>query len=153
MASACQWSLKMNIQEIANKLNGVQYREEGKILTRQFCKELYHEGIVVVIGQSDDLVEFAGAVSVELGAYDHYFNSKGIVRNECDCDECPYFQRMMREVVYYVKPKWCETPEYAWTYDTNIPHATFDVMEDDEKYCRGIVFKLSDLEKVNNDHA
>lgn len=133
----------MNIQEVADKLNGVQYRQEGKILTREFCKELYREGIVVVLGQSDDLIEFVGAVSDELGAYDHYFDSNGLLRNECDCDDCPYFERLVKQ--YYVKAVWCETPEYAWTYDTNIPHVTFDVMEDDEKYCRGIVFKLSDL--------
>ena len=136
----------MDIQEVADKLNGVQYGAEGKILTLEYCKELRREGIVVVRGYSDDLIEFDGAVSDELGAYDHYFNSKGLVRNECDDDHCPYFEKIMKEVLYYVKAVWCETPEYAWTYDTNIPHATFDVMEDDEKYCRGIVFKLSALE-------
>ncbi len=30
-------------------------------------------------------------------------------------------------------------------YNTNIPHVTFDVMENNDKYCKGIVFKLSDL--------
>jgi hypothetical protein len=30
-------------------------------------------------------------------------------------------------------------------YNTNIPHVTFDVMEDEDKYYKGIVFKLSDL--------
>lgn len=135
----------MNIQEVADLLNGVEYGNEGKILTLEFCKELRRQGIVVVRGYSDDLVEFDGAISDELGAYDHYFNSKGLVRNECDDDDCPYFAKMMKEILYYVKPLWCETQEYAWTYDTNIPHATFDVLEDDGKYCRGIVFKLSDL--------
>ena len=33
----------------------------------------------------------------------------------------------------------------AWTYMTDIPHATFDVMDDGELYCRGIVFALADL--------
>ena len=135
----------MNIQEVADKLNGVRYGEEGKILTREFCKELKKEGIVVVYGYSDDLVEFAGAIDDEFGPYDHYFNSKGLIRNECDDDRCPYFEKILKDAKYYVKCNWCETPEYAWTYDTNIPHATFDVMEDEDKYCRGIVFKLSDL--------
>lgn len=136
----------MNIQEVADKLNGIQYGDEGSVFTRAYVKELKSHGIVVVHGYSDDVVEFRGAVNDELGAYDHYFNSKGLVRNECDCDNCPYFEKMMQDVLYYVKPVWCKTPEYAWTYDTNIPHVTFDVMEDDEKYCLGIVFKLSDLE-------
>lgn len=134
----------MDIQEVADKLHGVEYRSEGKILTLEFCKELRRVGIVVR-GSSDDLIEFDGAISDELGAYDHYFNEMGMVRNECDCDGCPYFEKMMKNVLYYIKPQWCETKEYCWTYDTNIPHATFDVMEDGDKYCKGIVFKLSDL--------
>jgi hypothetical protein len=133
----------MNIQEVADKLNCVQYRYEGKILTTEYCKELRREGIVVVCGSSDDLIQFDGAISDELGAYDHYFDSKGLLRNECNCDDCPYFKKLVKK--YYIKPIWCETPEYAWTYDTNIPHVTFDVMEDNDKYCKGVVFKLSDL--------
>lgn len=136
----------MNIQDVADRLNGIQYGDEGRILAREYVKQLKSHGIVVVYGYSDDVVEFCGAVNDELGAYDHYFNSKGLVRNECDCDKCPYFEKMMKEVKYYVNPVWCKTPGYAWTYDTNIPHVTFDVMEDEEKYCLGIVFKLSDLE-------
>jgi hypothetical protein len=135
----------MSIQEVADMLNGIQYGSEGEVLTLTFCKELRREGIVVVRGYSDDLVEFDGAISDELGAYDHYFNEKGLVRNECDDDRCPYFEKMMKDVLYYIKPQWCETKEYCWTYDTNIPHVTFDVMEDGDKYCKGIVFKLSDL--------
>ncbi len=135
----------MNIQEVADKLNGIQYGSEGEVLTLAYCKELRREGIVVVRGYSDDLVEFDGAISDELGAYDYYFDSKGLVRSECDHDDCPYFEKLKLAKKYYIKPGWCETPEYTWTYDTNIPHATFDVMEDGAKYCRGIVFCLSDL--------
>lgn len=136
----------MNIKDVADKLNNVQYGEEGKILTTEYCRELRRNGIVVVCGSSDDLIQFDGAISDEFGAYDHYLNSKGLIRNECDCDDCPYFEKLMKKVNYYIKPQWCEVEDYAWTYDTNIPHVTFDVMEGDEKYCRGMVFKLSDLE-------
>jgi hypothetical protein len=135
----------MNIQEVADKLHGVEYGSEGSILTLEYCKELRREGIVVVRGYSDDLVEFDGAVSDELGGSELYFNSKGLVRNECDDDRCPYFEKLVKSASYYINPKWCETTEYCWTYDTNIPHVTFDVMENGDKYCRGIVFKLSDL--------
>lgn len=135
----------MNIQEVAEKLNGVQYGEEGRILTLEYCKELRREGVVVVRGYSDDLVEFDGAISDEFGADLYHLNSKGLIRNECEDDRCPYFERIVKDAKYYIKALWCETPEYCWTYDTNIPHVTFDVMEDEDKYCRGTVFKLSDL--------
>lgn len=135
----------MNIKDVADLLNGVQYAEEGKILTLEYCKQLRREGIVVVRGYSDDLVEFDGAISDELGPYDHWLNSKGFISNECEDDRCPYFTKILQDAKYYIKPQWCEVEDYAWTYDTNIPHVTFDVMEDKDKYCRGIVFKLSDL--------
>lgn len=135
----------MNIREVAEKLNGIQYGSEGRILVLEYCRELRKEGIVVVRGYSDDLIEFDGAISDEFGAYDQYLNSKGLVRNECEDDHCPYFEKILKEVKYYIKPQWCEVEGYCWTYDTNIPHITFDIMEDEDKYCRGIVFKLSDL--------
>jgi hypothetical protein len=135
----------MNIQEVASRLDGVQYGEESKILTGDYRRELRKEGIVVVYGYSDDLAQFEGAISDEFGAYEHYFTSKGLLRNECDNDDCPYFKKLLQEARYYIKPVWCESDAYCWTYDTNIPHATFDVMECEDKYCRGIVFKLGDL--------
>jgi hypothetical protein len=140
----------VNTQEIADRLNGIEYGSEGTILTREFCKELKKEGIVVVFGHSDDLVEFAGVINDEFGPYGHYLNSKGFILNDCEDELCPYFEKIMSTAKYYIKPEWCKTNEYAWTYDTNIPHKTFDVIEHvagyEEKYCRGLVFKLSDME-------
>jgi hypothetical protein len=135
----------MNIQEVADKLNGVEYGNEGSILTLVYCKELRREGIVVVRGYSDDLMEFDGAISDEFGIDTIYLNSNGLIRNECDDDRCPYFAEKLKEAKYYIIPEWCKTSEYSWTYHTNIPHAVFDVVEDEDKYCRGIVFRLSDL--------
>lgn len=33
---------------------------------------------------------------------------------------------------------------YSWIYQTDIPHATFEIVEGDDPYCRGIVFALAD---------
>ena len=132
----------MNIYDAASKLNGIQYRQGEP--DRAFEKELRDNRLVVVIGSSDDLVNFYGAISDELGAYEHYIDSKGLARNRCDCDDCPYYLETLNDA-YIIDPKWYEHPDYAWTYETNIAHATFDVMEDDEKYCRGIVFSLDNL--------
>ena len=138
----------MNIQDVAVKLNGVQYREEGKILTLDYCAVLRSWGIVVVYGSSDDLVEFDGAISNEFGADMIYLDSRGVIENECEDDRCPYYERLL-DNAHAIEPLWCEDPDYSWTYKTSIPHVTFDVMEDDEKYCRGIVFKLSNLKGEN----
>lgn len=133
----------MNIHDVASKLDGIQYRQGEP--DRAFEKELRDNRLVVVIGSSDDLVNFYGAISDELGAYEHYITPEGMSRNKCDCDGCPYYEEHLKNAKV-IEPEWCNHPDYAWTYKTSIPHATFDVMEDDEKYCRGIIFSLDCLE-------
>jgi hypothetical protein len=34
---------------------------------------------------------------------------------------------------------------YSWTYKTDIPHAAFNIMEDDMYYCKAIIFDINDL--------
>ena len=46
-----------------------------------------------------------------------------------------------------IKTLWSKG-EYAWQYETEIPHATFEILEDGDKYCRGIVFDLADVAEV-----
>ena len=45
-----------------------------------------------------------------------------------------------------IKALWASEGDYSWTYRTDIPHATFEIVEDGAPYCRGIVFALVDLE-------
>ncbi|MNW22346.1 hypothetical protein D3C71_2237660 [compost metagenome] len=44
-----------------------------------------------------------------------------------------------------IEALWCKEDGYSWTYKTEIPHATFEVADGDEPYCRGIVFSLTGL--------
>lgn len=39
-------------------------------------------------------------------------------------------------------------PVYTWIFETEIPHVTFNIYDGDEKYCRGIVFSIDDLESI-----
>ena len=107
----------MNIFEFADKLNGREYRKEMTLTEEQQAKEL---GFVVLFGSSDDLAEFRGAYDDEIDCFDG--------------------GRVFEKNGYYINAVWCEG-EYEWIYNTNIPHATFDVFEDGEKYCKGIVFE------------
>ena len=113
----------MTIFEFAEKLNG---RERGNELTpfeEQRAKEL---GFVVVFGYSDDNAEFRGAYEDEVECYDG-----GRVYENGD---------------KYIDAVWCDG-EFTWNYSTNIPYATFDIYDGEEKYCKGIVFeeKSSDM--------
>jgi hypothetical protein len=139
----------MNINDFAALLNG---REYGKEITREEEKQAKELGFVVVFGYSDDGVELRGAIRDELGAWNGttlYFDKNGLLVNECAVSDCPYFERL-KETAKTIKVIWHDTLEevgYAWTLETEIPHATFDIIEEEEKFCRGIVFDVKELKR------
>ena len=136
----------MTKEELAKKLNGRKYREE---ITPEEEQEAKSNNLVVVFGASDDLMEFRGAIYDEIGVWEGgvvSIDKNGPIINECDSDECPYFERR-KELGTKIEAIWAP-PEYrcvSWAYKTEIPHAKFSVMEDGKVYCRGIVFSLDDV--------
>ena len=108
----------MTIYEFAEKLDG---RQHGNELTLIEEREAANLGFVVVFGYSDDCAEFRGAIDDEVGCF-----NGGRVYEDGD---------------KFIDAVWGKG-RIDWTYETNIPHATFDIYEDDYKYCRGIVFEV-----------
>jgi len=135
----------MTKEELAEMLDGREYRSE--ILPTE-AKQAKENGLVVVYGASDDLMEFDGAIYDEVGCYDGgmaYLNSNGLFESECDDEDCPYALRE-QEKCKTIEAVWCDPDNTAsWSYKTDIPHATFNIMEDDELYCIGIVFEIASL--------
>ncbi len=134
----------MKIKEIAEKLDGMEY---GEKIDSDILDYAAFNNIVIVTGYSDDNIEFSGAIEDEVGCYDGgtaYLDGNGLIHNECPEDECPYYRRLLK-IAKTIDALWCEEKGYSWTYKTDIPHETFDVVEDDRKYCRGIIFDLADL--------
>ena len=109
--------IKMDIFEFAAKLNGRQYGNEISKLEAQQAKDL---GFVVVFGYSDDNTEFRGAYDDEVGCFDG--------------------GRVYVDGNHYIDALWCKNG-IDWSYETNIPHATFEVYDGADLYCRGIVFE------------
>lgn len=137
----------MTIQEFAKQLDGLEYPVRVPSL---ISNEALQAGIVIVFGASDDLIEFEGAISDEAGVNNGgsvMVSQTGLLTDFEQVDKND--KEALRE--YFanegkgreIEALWGEG-EYSWTYKTDIPHATFEVMEDGDKYCRGIVFKLSD---------
>ena len=134
----------MTPEEAAAELNGNQYGNEGSL---DLWRRMKAANLVAVFGYSDDNVEFRGAIEDEVGAYNStivYVNGNGVVQNKCDVgDDCPNW----RQHGMPIEAVWCPEGEQSgpcWAYKTDIPTATFDIMKDDELYCKGIVFKLAD---------
>lgn len=140
--------MKLTIEEAAAAMNG---REYGKECPDAIAKQMKASGIVAVFGSSDDLMEFRGAIDDEAGSYGGgtvHLNENGLLHSECDDEECPHEKRL-KKAARKIKAVFSPTdPDCTWIYKTDIPHATFDIMEDGELYCRGIVFRLADAGSV-----
>ena len=131
----------MNKKELASLLNG---REAGHEITGDESLAAAEAGLVVVYGSSDDLAEFAGAIDDEVGCYNGgtiFLDADGVFNLECDNPECTLFKRHIKQCKT-IHAAWDEEG-YSWIYKTDIPHETFDIIEDGEKYCRGIVFEMA----------
>lgn len=140
--------MSMKKEELAAMLNGREYRNE---ITREEAAEAKAAGLVVVYGASDDLMEFEGAIRDELGCYDGgtaFVDKKGLLdRGQIDDgdDEAIADFVTRKKTARTIEALWAKEPGYSWTYKTDIPHQTFEIVEDGEPYCRGIVFALADL--------
>lgn len=136
----------MNAKELAEKLNGMEYGD----FPNGIRGEAQINKLVIVYGASDDLMELIGAISEEEGAWNGTtikITKDGILEppydegciNPCKKTKAAY------ESAKQIKAIW-NNKGISWTYETDIPHETFNIMEYGEVYCRGIVFSIEDLE-------
>lgn len=140
----------MTAKELALKLNGREYGNEITSAEEASAKEA---GLVVVFGASDDLIEFRGAIDDEVDCYEGgiaHIGNQGVFRSPDNCDECGLCEYVKNEKdgCVTISARWYKG-DYAWSYRTEIPHETFEILEDGERYCRGIVFSIEDLEPAS----
>lgn len=131
------------LKELALRLNGREYGHELDGISESMLKD---QGLVVLFGYSDDNMEFRGAIDEEIGCYgggEALLTKNGLLINECDNEDCPYFEQLKPKATK-IEAVW-DTEGYSWIFKTTIPHETFEIMEDGEKFCRGIVFNLSEV--------
>lgn len=134
----------MNKEEMAKRLNG---REIGSETTIEDLDYADGYGLVIIYGRSDDCVEIEGAISDEVSCYGGitmYFDINGLFKSKCKNHDCAYANTLRRKCKT-VKAVWCGENKPAWSYETDIPHSTFDIFENGELFCIGIVFELSAL--------
>lgn len=135
----------MTINEFCKKINNRQYRKELTVEEEKLAKEL---GYVIIFGASDDLCEIRGAINDEIGAYKGttiYFDKFGIVDNEIikNCQDCRFLKQII-PTLKTINAIWCpKNTEKSWEYKTEIPHGTFNILEDTEIYCTGIIFDIN----------
>lgn len=138
----------LTVATLAAILSGREYTKE---ITKEEAAQAKAAGLVVVYGASDDLMEFSGAIRDELGAFDGttaYLTNEGLLTNDCEDSDCPFFKKM-KDKAATIKAAWHNNGSadggFTWTYETAIPHETFEITDGEERYCRGIVFALKDV--------
>lgn len=145
-------SKQITAKQMAEYLNECEYGAEG---SDQLWKQAKENNLVIVFGDCDDLMKFRGAINEEMGVSDGrivYITEIGI--HKCGSIECPYFTEWpslvnslkdAHKITVRRTPFLDDETSNFWRYETAIPHETFDVLEDGEKYCRGIVFSMEDI--------
>lgn len=141
----------MKLKEITERIGTLDYPQEP---SDEICELAKSNDIVIIFGASDDLMEFRGATDDEVSCYEGvevHINRHGLVKKpDCDCEWAEnWFDEQTKESKV-VNAFWCKKGTengkgdvISWTYETEIPHETFDIMEDGGIYCTGIVFSLA----------
>lgn len=126
------------LKEIANKLNGLDWRDAtfDKTLEneRKLCEE---NGIVICYGYSDDLIEFDGAFRNEFDVWEGgtiHINEEG--------------KKASGKKYHSIGLLFCKN-KITWQYKFKARHESFDLIHSDDNsiFCRGIVFFKEDLKK------
>ena len=140
----------MTRDKLAEELNGMEYRE---CIPASLLAQAKLAGLLIIFGHSDDLLEFEGAFRDEVGAYGGttaMIDKEGVLpdwddfrQGEEDIDAfAQYFNR--KPGAKEVKAIWHDGEgEYAWTIETDLPYACFDIVEGGAKFSQGIVVNLN----------
>lgn len=146
--------MNLTAKELADEINGIEYDRNFSNRMREYAEIAKISGLVICYGQSDDLLEFDGAISDEVGAWNGttaLIDSDGVIPSyeaaSEDEEECAsYFKRKPNG--RSVEAVWDEEGSgYAWIIKTDIPHEIFSIMEEGEGFSRGIVFAMSDISR------
>ena len=139
-------------EEFAERLSG---REYGNEITREEEKIAKGSGLFVIFGYSDDNMEVRGLECDEFACYEgktFLIDSKGILPASSVSDLDTEFEEEIRDfldrkkVAKSLEACWCKDPSgAAWTFETEVPHATFNIYEDDDVFCVGLVIAKEDL--------
>lgn len=125
----------MTAKELAARLSD---RKVWNEITDIEAQQAADAGLVVVYRYSDDNMELRGAMDEEIGAYEGvtiYVSKAGLMYEPpCDGEGCPYYNAA-RAAHKAITAVWHDEDGPCWTYETDIPHETFDIYEDGEVWC------------------
>ena len=151
------------INQFAESING---RYDYFALSKDEIEAAKKNNLVVVYGQSDDIMTFWGAINNSLSCYGGgeaflLITDKTMsIIGSCECGDvschwCFTHTLIEKGITNYkaipITAVWKEDGEPCWLYKTSIPHVKFNILDDydDTVYCQGIVFSLDNLASAN----
>ncbi|TGE29774.1 hypothetical protein [Hymenobacter metallicola] len=144
----------MTKEQLAASLDGCQYRDE---VNKEWAKIAEEAGLIVVFGASDDLMEVRGAVDDELNAWDgveavFYKHNTGfsVIENNSETireieDDFHLYKALGAMLDRHNLVRITPAKDCQWDVITTLPHAKFDVKEEEDLYCRAVVIDIKDL--------
>jgi len=154
---------KITKEQLAARLNGNEYLNEMTKEDERIAKE---NNLLVLFGESDDLLEMRGVIDDETGAYkggEYALTLDGELYADGD-EENTYHKAIGDEILpisdeydnddnpRLIRAEWCphDQPALSWRISSNLPCARFIILEDGEPYCEGIVIDLSGVKRIPN---
>lgn len=134
----------MKANELARRLSGIDLGDIGTEIDREAAKA----GLVVVYGAGRDMVTFIGAIGGEADVPEGgviHLDADGLLPDVdavSENDLPAYYDR--KRMSYLIDAEW-EQNGFKWSFTTTIPHHRFIVMNEGERYCRGIVFDFASI--------
>lgn len=140
--------MKDEMLKLKEMLDGVEYPLFRNNIFDAATRYAEENGIVIVSGGSDDLIEFYGAIVDEFGCYgggDVWINREGVLHDpDCDCEYANSWYKDQKKHCAKITAIW-NKDDIDWQYETDLPHITFDIKEDGNTYCRGILIDIDDI--------
>ena len=150
----------MTKEQLAKLLDGNEYLDEMTKALEQTARE---NRLLVLFGQSDDLLEMRGVIHDEDGAWGGAEFAL-LLPGEMFADDDEENTYHLAEKVMVmpisdetcnddnprlIRAEWYPTDaDLSWRLTSNIPHATFTIYESGEPYCEGIVIDLDEVVPV-----
>ena len=140
----------MNKKDLAKELHGSKYPFR---ISSELRKKMADIGLVLIYGASDDLMEFDGFIYDEVGVYDGgtiYVCPEGVIHNKDCIEEDQELEDWIKNNKNSkpIEAIWDEN-NISWQYKTEIPHVTFDIVEDEGVYCRAIIFEINAFKLID----
>lgn len=147
---------RLTKEELARRLDGVEYPLHRSEAFEDNKIGALKARLVIACGYSDDICDFRGAIDGEQNAGSYLVDRVGMLPNASSfaapVAANPNTPNITRLRDYFrreagakkIKSVW-DAGGIPWSFETDIPHATFNVMKGGDVFCRAIVFSLDDL--------